>query len=260
MIVLFSGTGNTRYVAGLLAEALSDSDVIELTAEQLRNPDTVFIDSSERIVWAFPTYSWGIPPVVAELIKRASLSPEALGASHYMLTTCGDDMADTDRQWRKLMHKRGLNACGAYSVVMPNTYTLMKGFDVDSPELAASKIAAAPDTVRKIADAIVNGGPDILVRGRFAIIKSGVIYPWFVRFAMSPKPFHALAACTGCGTCARTCPMGNIKMQKETGTSSVPVWGKQCALCLRCYHICPHHSVAYGKATDGKGQYNTLIR
>ena len=37
-----------------------------------------------------------------------------------MLTTCGDDMAYTDRQWRRIMHGRGLAATGAYAVVMPD--------------------------------------------------------------------------------------------------------------------------------------------
>lgn len=67
---------------------------------------------------------------------------------------------------------------------------------------------------------------------------------------MSPKPFRHTEKCTSCGLCSRSCPMENIAM-KPGG----PEWGKHCALCLRCYHICPTHAVAYGKATDGKGQY-----
>ena len=57
--------------------------------------------------------------------------------------------------------------------------------------------------------------------------------------------------CTGCGGCARSCPLGNIAMQP----GGTPHWGNRCAMCLRCYHSCPRNAVAYGKATAGKGRY-----
>ncbi len=253
MIVLFSGTGNTRRAARMLADILADEQVYEPKSSELRVPESILIDA-DRVIWAFPTYSWGIPPVMVEVIRRATVSDRTRRARHYMLTTCGDDMGYTDRQWRRLMKERGFDARSAYSVIMPNIYTLMKGFDVDSPEVEAEKLKAAHGRIAEIASSIQSGSDDILNHGAFPWIKSKVIYPWFVRHEMSPKPFHALAGCTGCGTCARNCPMGNISMQKETGTS-VPVWGEDCAMCLRCYHICPHHCVAYGRKTLEKGQY-----
>ncbi len=168
-----------------------------------------------------------------------------------MLTTCGDDMAYTDRRWKRLIAARGWQAAGAFAVAMPNTYVLMKGFDVDSPETAAAKLAAMPAAMERIADAIGSGDPDILIRGSWPWVKSYVIYPWFVRHAMSPRPFHHTGACTGCGGCARSCPLGNIAMQP----GGTPHWGNRCAMCLRCYHSCPRNAVAYGKATAGKGRY-----
>lgn len=252
MILYFSGTGNTRYVAEMLGARLGDSDVRAFTPDELRNPDGAAFDTRHRrVIWAFPTYSWGIPPVVAEIMKRARFGDGFMRARHYMLTTCGDDVGLIERQWRSLMRRRGLTAGSAYAVVMPNTYTLMKGFDVDPADMAAEKLAQAPAAVARIAETIEkNTSGDILVRKSFSWFKSAVIYPWFVRHAMSPRPFHADDGCTGCGTCARTCPMANITM--ENGR---PEWGSACAGCLRCYHICPRHSVRYGKATDGKGQY-----
>lgn len=251
MIVYFSGTGNTRHCALSLAKILGET-VHELTPCELSDPASAVADSnSKRVIWAFPTYSWGIPPVVAKYIANVQLSKNTRDATHYMLTTCGDDMGYTDRQWRRIISDRGLNAAGAYAVIMPNTYTLMKGFDVDSPEVARGKVAASAERIMLIAKAINEGGYDMPIRGSFPWIKSMVIYPWFKRFAMSPKPFHTNEACTACGLCSRICPMSNI-FPSSDGT---PVWGKDCALCLRCYHSCPRRAIAYGKATDGKGQW-----
>lgn len=252
MIVFFSGTGNTRHCAERLAERLGES-LHEFSPEELRHPEACILTCGSddvRIIWAFPTYSWGVPPVVARLIEKIKLADNIRRLPHYMLTTCGDDMAYTDRQWRHLAEARGLEAHGAYAVIMPNTYVLMKGFNTDPAALAKSKIEASAPTLEGIASAIENGGGDITVPGSFPWIKSAIIYPWFRRFAMSPRPFHAADGCIGCGLCAKSCPMANIAMKNGR-----PQWGTDCALCLRCYHICPRHAVAYGKATGAKGQY-----
>ena len=252
MILYFSGTGNTRHVVRLLSEALGGESVCPMSAALLREPGAAVLeipDGDSRLIWAFPTYSWGVPPVVLELMKRCVLGPRAQAATHIMLTTCGDDMGRTDRQWRKALRKRGVHTAGAYAVIMPNTYVCMKGFDVDKPDVAASKVERSASAVEAIARSIQCDGGDILVPGKFPAIKTDIVYPWFRRYAMSPKPFSSNEGCIACGKCADSCPMQNITMQHGR-----PVWGDKCAMCLRCYHICPRRAVTYGKATEGKGQ------
>lgn len=252
MIIFFSGTGNSERVARRLSALLDDTNTVRLEGDMLLNPGGADLDADEsgRIIWVFPTYSWGVPPAVARFISECAIKPAAKQARHFMVTTCGDDMADTDRQWRRLLLRRGLDARGAFAVIMPNTYVLMKGFDTDAPGLAKAKLDASEERVREIARAIASDAPSSLIRGSFAWIKSHVIYPWFIRHAMSPKPFHADGGCIGCGICVKGCPMDNITME-----NGMPVWGEKCAMCLRCYHYCPRHAVAYGNKTDGKGQW-----
>ena len=316
MIICFSGTGNTRLCADLLSKALGDQ-VHHLRARDLRDPasfktsdlprDTKDMPESardkvsdnKRVIWMFPVYSWGMPPVFERFMNEAQLN-FSRDTLHYMVCTCGDDIGLTAKLWRKTMGKRGWQTAAAFSVQMPNTYVFMKGFDVDKPEVAQAKLNAAPTRVRHIAAAIDNHSravaealdnlghtnetvdagmipvmPDDVVTGGFAWIKSHIIRPWFMRFAMSPKPFHATDACTGCGLCARSCPMANITMKpsasdsKRTEKPSAvgkstsdltsrgrvhPTWGPNCALCTACYHVCPHHAVAYGTTTRSKGQ------
>lgn len=252
MILCFSGTGNSRYVADMLAERLN---------ERLVHYPAVPHDvkSGERIVWVFPVYSWGVPPVVKQWARNIADSLAASG-KNFAVMTCGDEAGNADHRWHSLMKELRLTAGDVFTVIMPNIYVTMKGFDVDPHEVAQAKLDAAPATVAKIAD-VIDGkaqslkASELYVRGPWAGIKTSIIYPWFVRYAMSPRPFHSTDACVGCGLCARSCPNRNITM-----TDGKPLWGNNCALCLRCYHICPHTAVAYGKATRNKGRYTSCLK
>lgn len=276
MILWFSGTGNSRYVAERLA-AETGERVVEMRRLPVSSP--IRVDGSDRrVVWVCPVYSWGIPPYVRSVISRVGFDLSSL--VHHLVLTCGDDCGLAPEMWRKDIGRRGWQSGVVCSVVMPNNYVCMTGFDVDPKEVERKKLADAPGRVseiaRRLADyeadrSLRHGGDDDsnndVVRGRFPWVKTKVVYPWFVRHAMSPKPFHTTDDCISCGKCAAVCPTGNIVMTLADEPDSSgrqrkhPVWADDCAGCLGCYHICPRHAVRYGSATDEKGQYfNPFVR
>lgn len=245
MIALFSATGNTRLIARSLAPMIGETridDILSLTSEAVRD--------ERRIIWAFPIHAWGVPGVIEEAIGRLSFHPST---HHYMLVTCGDDIGRADRLWAELVESRGGRAMGAFSILMPDTYVILPGFDVDSPDLMASKLNAAPGRLKAIAEAINRGEPAVDVKpGPFPGLKSGFLRWFFRRFLITPKPFRVdTHRCTACGACARACPIDNVSRD----TTGRPVWGEKCLTCMACYHACPTHAVEYGKRTKRKGQY-----
>lgn len=254
MIVYFSGTGNTEFCAKELSRLTGDT-IFPLSSALLLNPDSGAInlpDNDSRLIWMFPVYSWGIPLQIQRIMERTPIicnQKDTIGL--WMVCTCGDDIGRTANLWRRIMRRRGLTPLTAFSLQMPNTYVFMKGFDVDNQELAIKKIALTKSKLPTIAQAIESGKKttDIITKGSFAAIKTGIIRPYFNKFCTSPKPFRHTDACVGCGKCARECPMNNITMH-----NGKPKWGNTCMLCSRCYHTCPTHAVAYGKTTLGKGQ------
>lgn len=256
MIIVYSGTGNTLHIARLLAAEL-DMRVLHLRGDELLNPSAVSVGRDEPVIWAFPVYSWGVPPVVRRYMRECGFEGSAAHAVHHALITYGDDAGLTGSQWRDEIMARGLRPGGVYGLQMPNTYVFMPGMDVDSGEVAEAKIRDAGLAVARIA-AEIRGNTagvweDNYQKGSFAWLKSQVIRPWFERHCMSDRHYHATHDCTGCGRCVSVCPMLNIRLDEGK-----PRWGGRCAMCLACYHVCPHHAVAYKGITKKKGQKRLL--
>lgn len=259
MILCFSGTGNSRYVARELGEILGE-EVMDMTPA-LRGATLGAGTTGDELLWVFPVYSWGVPPYVREIIRSLNVGGSPL---MHAVMTCGDDCGRADRMWRADVEARGWRHGVVATVQMPNNYVAMKGFDVDSKAVEKAKLAAAPARIRHIVSLLAESrrpeGEKRLtdvVSGAFAGFKTRVIYPWFVRRKMSPERFSVSDACIGCGKCSSVCPTGNIAMHRASDASGDdrPAWGSDCAGCLGCYHICPVHAIAYGKATRDKGQY-----
>jgi NAD-dependent dihydropyrimidine dehydrogenase PreA subunit len=55
--------------------------------------------------------------------------------------------------------------------------------------------------------------------------------------------------CIGCGTCVATCPMDVLRMDLETGKSSI-VYHDECQICRLCVKFCPVNALT---VTDEKG-------
>lgn len=248
MIFCFSGNGNSLLVASELARRL-DENIIRINAS---TPHVFDAAEWKRVVWVFPVYSWGMPQPVKEFISGISLNNIPSKLSHHMVVTCGDDTGLTHRAWRKAIAARGWSAKGTYSVTMPNTYVTLPGFDIDSTDTAIYKLSNMPTRIDSVARAIRhNARVDDVVRGALPALKSRLLYPLFMRFLTSSKPFKVSDACISCGLCEKDCPADNI----TTDAQGHPKWGNHCAMCLRCYHRCPVQAISYGRFTKGKGHY-----
>lgn len=250
MIYFFSGTGNSRFAASYLSKALVESKRFI--------PDTNPIEEmaeGESIGFVFPVYSWGVPPLVLDFIDRLPesfwMEVKVRQIPVWIVMTCGDEVAKAPEMISSRIKSRGVEVESVWSVIMPNNYVLLPGFDVDSKEVERRKLKEAPGRLEEIVRGLRQHRHTIdVVRGSMPSLRS-LVYPLFKRWGISTEKWRSTDACVGCGICARKCPLNNIAMDKDR----IPMWGDNCCSCVACYHSCPRHAVAYGNATAKKGQY-----
>ena len=88
MILYFSGTGNSKYVAKRIADALGDA-LVNLN-DRIKASDTSPVETGERVIIVTPTYAWRIPRVVRDWLLKTELR----GAKRsWFVMTCGGEMA-----------------------------------------------------------------------------------------------------------------------------------------------------------------------
>ncbi len=252
MIFYFSGTGNSRWVANALGIALGEP-VVSI-AEELKTGKKEFVcplREDEKVLFVDPVHSWGPAVPVTRFISGLKLTGYDKQPV-YSISTCGDECGYTDDIMRKVLKKKGLILTDSYSVIMPNNYILLPGFDVDSKEVEQEKLKDAPSTVDTIVAAIRDGkNVNLYKKGSLPGLKSYCIYPLFANFAIGKNSFRVTDGCISCGLCERVCPTGTITL-----ADGKPVWSDTCVQCVACIHRCPVRAIEYGKITLKKGRYH----
>lgn len=245
MILYFSGTGNSKYIAERLADALKDT-LLRLNS-RIQTGDTSALDTGERLVIVTPTYAWRIPRLVQDHLLHTPLH----GAKRaWFVMTCGSEIGNADKYNRQLCRAKGIDAMGTAQIVMPENYIAL--FRAPQPDEARQIVARAqPDIARAIAAIQKNQcfpPPRNTLYDRFM---SGPVNPVFYSCIVKSKAFTVSDACTGCGQCVQRCPANNITLQ-----SGKPVWGGECTHCMACICYCPAAAIEYGKKSVGQPRYH----
>lgn len=244
MILYFSGTGNSRFVAELMAKELDD-EVISLNG-RIKYGGSNRIRSEKPLVVVTPTYAWRLPRIVSDWIAHASF---AGNRRIYFVLTCGEDVGNAAFYAWKLCGQKNLRFCGLAGVVMPENYITM--FHAPDEDEAREIVLEAIPRVQELAVLIREGKRISIDKISFAdVMKSSMINDGFYPMFLSAKKFRVEDDCTGCGLCEQLCPLNNIVIQ-----NGKPVWGKDCTQCMACICGCPMMAIEYGRKTKYKRRY-----
>ncbi len=254
MILYFTGTGNSQYLAETMARRLHDT-VVDAT-KLIKNGEHPHFHSEKPYVFVSPVYAWRLPRVFAEWMRQCRFDGDKRG---YFILTCGSEIGAAGNYLTALAQKLSLTSMGTAQVIMPENYLVM--FEPTAPEEDAALFSAATSTCEDFCARISQGQTlEGIKAGVLGHLCSDIVNPLFYTFYIGAKKFHVTDACISCGKCVESCMLNNIRLDERASygasqTKKVPVWGKDCTHCMACICKCPTEVIEYGKKTKGRRRY-----
>lgn len=244
MIIYFSGTGNSKYIAEMMADVLQDEAVNCL--DYIQNQIAGDFVSTKPWIFVAPVYVSSPPVLFQQFIETANF---AGNDKAYFVMTCAGGISASPLFCEKLCLKKNLKYMGTAGVIMPQNYIAF--FKMTETDECKRRYEEAEKKIKVLVNCIGSNQAfetTMVKKGEYFATKLAV--KLYYRFFMKTKSFYATKECISCGLCAKKCPRKNIAMK-----DGKPVWGKECTHCMACINQCPKMAIEYGKNTIGKSRY-----
>lgn len=249
MIFYYTGTGNSGYVASLIAKANND---IMISISKLINEEKELeftLKDGEVIGFIYPIYGYAPPKMVKEFIKNVKFK-NYRNNYNFSIATCGGNAGNAMGIIKKELNNKGMTLNSGFSIIMPNNYILLG--DVDSKEVERRKLQNAEDEIKGINTVIKERRQNVfeLKKGFTSRFLTSAAIPVYEIFFNNVSKFYSTDDCISCGKCEKVCNSNIITLVKGR-----PQWSGECSQCLACIHYCPKKAIQYGKSTVKKGRY-----
>ena len=215
--IIFSPTEGTEKVAKTLTEKWPDAETIDLTAAGEDRSKVVFQPEDAALI-AMPSFG-GLAPQIA-LDRLGEIKGN--GAKCILVAVYGNRAyEDTLVQMEDAAGRCGFQVIAAISAVAE--HSIMHQYAAGRPDSAdRAQLAEFADRV----DEKLRSG-----EAKKPAIPGNRPYKKAGSTPLVPK---ADASCTGCGLCAKRCPVQAIDPKSPRTTD-----GKKCISCMRCISLCP---------------------
>lgn len=248
MVLYFSATGNTRYIAEIIAKKLED-EAIDLT-KRIKNHDYSLIRSRKPFVICCPIYLCEMPKFFTEYLRYQRFAGNR--KIYFIFTSGGGYSGIAGAVAEAITRRKNMTYMGHADFKMPNNYMVSNlNVELETEEILdriydchykAVKVASIIKQCRKIPFRHVT------VLEKMFIIPIAAVY---MTYMQSSKDFYSNSKCVGCGKCAAVCPVNNISIKNKR-----PVWKGPCAHCMACIGNCPAEAIEYADITQKKTKYN----
>ena len=239
LILYFSGTGNTKYVANLIHDEMKSMG-FQTEIHSIEDEFTIAADSYDLLVLGSPKYYEYPPFYFMEYLKKnlpncREMIPTMMFCTQVSpLTT---DFKGIEKMLRRKNHKLMVEK----SVPIANNMVIFSAFPPTDLKKLQANIENLQSQMKPLLSEFSNG---TVIHERpkwiLAVVEQLVARICTGLFPVFAMKYSASSQCTGCGLCAKMCPEKNIKLQDER-----PVFGRKCLFCMRCINQCPENAILY---------------
>ena len=237
-ILLFSGTGMTRYVACKIKTELEKQknqvDIFHIEKTLIQH---IPLNSYDMLGIAYPVHSLNAPKIVINFAKQL---PNTESMNAFVINTVGGqsnfNLASSELLIRVLT-KKGYDVFYDKQFLMPSNF-IVKNKEDEVKRLIETVNAEIPRTAQEILNRVPLRQP-----GKFSAKLTAFVGRLELPGAGSMAAFYYTDKnCIRCGTCERNCPNNNIAVD----TKKVR-FKRKCGLCMRCFYMCPKNSICVRK-------------
>lgn len=249
-IKYFSSTGNTLWMARQAKEIFGRTGH-EVRLSNVECDGMEYRDDSDLLGIFYPVWGSTMPDQIAYNVTRIKPTARRM----FLIGNCALFTGDTGLYWRKRIEESvGADVFYVDHVVLPVNVNIpnFNFLKVPGAQKRDKIMAKALKRLTKICSEIDRG--KVKRRGRNPL---GIVGAKFQR-----AEYHAVLrnwiktmdtdkeSCSGCGICAKLCPVDNIAMQEGR-----VIFRHKCIFCLRCYNLCPTDALLVGEGTKDKERY-----
>lgn len=234
-IVYFSGTGSTKKVAGQFADSFMKENV-EISNYEINSRNRYVPQKSDMLLLIYPVYACNAPKPIYEFIKTL---PIHKGKKTVVISVSGGGEVTPNKACR--LHTIKQLELKGYRVVYEKMIVMPSNVFVATPEaISVRLLEVLPVKVEHIIHDLLSGvrrrvKPDLLNR---IIACAGELEKTRLGGELFGRNIKVNQNCSGCGICQKGCPMENITLREN-----VPVFGRKCAICLKCIYSCPRKAL-----------------
>jgi len=249
-LVVWSGTGNSRWVAERVAAVARDAgaEAVVGSAAEAAARHTLHPPGRRLLGLLGPTHGFTAP---WPLLRAAFTERGVRGVDAFVLVTRG---AMRFGRWTlpgfegtaavlpaALLALRGARIRGMGAVDMPQNWTV--AIPAGAPEGVAAIVARGDAVADAFAARVLRGerafGGWAQAAVGAAMLPLSLAYLLVARLVLA-KAFFADERCTSCGACATGCPHRAIRL---LGPGRRPYWTFACHNCMRCMSRCPEDAI-----------------